>query len=199
VDAAMEEFGFAMGPGRVSDMGGVDIGTLVREQLFKRETRPDPYSVVSDALTATGRLGQKTGKGFYNYAEDARQGQADREVTALIARLAKERGIVQRAIADDELVERCVLQLINVGADILAEGVAYRSGDIDMVWLLGYGFPRHLGGPMFYADDLGLSHVLERMRTYQHRHAVYWKPSRLLVDLAERGATFASYQGGGTR
>jgi 3-hydroxyacyl-CoA dehydrogenase len=197
VDAAMEAFGFAMGPGRVNDMGGVDIGTLVRQQLFKRQTRPDPYCVVSDALTAMGRLGQKTGKGFYNYADDPRLGKPDPEVTALIASLAKERGIRQRAITDEEIVERCVLQLVNVGADILADGIAYRAGDIDVVWLLGYGFPRHLGGPMFYADDLGLRHVLERVRSYQDRHAAYWKPSRLLVDLAERGKTFASYQGSG--
>jgi len=194
VDAAMEKFGFAMGPGRVNDMGGVDIGTLVRQQLFKRESRPDPYCVVSDALTAMGRLGQKTGKGFYNYADDPRQGKPDPEVTSLIARLAKERGITQRTIDDEEIVERCVLQLVNVGADILAEGVAYRAGDIDVVWLLGYGFPRHLGGPMFYADSLGLSHVLDRVRSYQHRHASYWAPSRLLVELAGRGATFASHQ-----
>lgn len=197
VDAAMERFGFAMGPGRVNDMGGVDIGTLVRQQLFRRESRSDPYCVVSDALTAMGRLGQKTGKGFYNYSDDPRQGKSDPEVAALIARLAMERGIKQRAITDEEIVERCVLQLINVGADILADNIAYRAGDIDVVWLLGYGFPRHLGGPMFYADDLGLSHVLERIRSYQDRHADYWKPSRLLAELSERGATFANYQGGG--
>lgn len=199
VDAAMETFGFAMGPGRVNDMGGVDIGALVRQQLFKREMRPDPYCVVSDALAAIGRLGQKTGKGFYTYVDDPRLGKLDPEVTALIARLATERGITQRVIADEEIVERCVLQLVNVGADILADGIAYRAGDIDVVWLLGYGFPRHLGGPMFYADDLGLGNVLERVRFYQGRHAAYWKPSRLLVDLAERGKTFASYQGSGAR
>lgn len=199
VDAAMEAFGFAMGPGRVNDMGGVDIGTLVRQQLFNRETRPDPYCIVSDALAAIGRLGQKTGKGFYTYVDDPRLGRPDPEVTALIARLAKERGITQRAITDDEIVERCVLQLVNVGADILADGIAYRAGDIDVVWLLGYGFPRHLGGPMFYADDLGLGHVLERVRSYQNRHAAYWKPSPLLVNLAERGKTFASCQGSGGR
>lgn len=197
VDAAMERFGFAMGPGRVNDMGGVDIGASVRQQLFQRESRPDPYCVVSDALTAMGRLGQKTGKGFYNYSDDPRQGKRDPEVSALIAWLAAERGITRRAISDEEIVERCLLQLVNVGADILADGTAYRAGDIDVVWLLGYGFPRHLGGPMFYADDLGLRHVLQRTRSYQNRHADYWKPSRLLVDLAERGATFASYQGVG--
>lgn len=194
VDATMEKFGFAMGPARVNDMGGVDIGTLVRQQLFKRESRPDPYCVVSDALTAMGRLGQKTGKGFYDYTADPRQGKPDPEVTSLIVRLAKERGIARRTIEDDEIVERCILQLVNVGADILADGVAYRAGDIDVVWLLGYGFPRHLGGPMFHADNLGLSHVLDRVRAYQHRHATYWAPSRLLEELAGKGATFASYQ-----
>jgi 3-hydroxyacyl-CoA dehydrogenase len=194
VDAAMEGFGFAMGPGLVNDMGGVDIGTSVRQQLFQREARPDPYCVVSDALTAMGRLGQKSGKGFFDYSADARKGTPDPEVTDVIARLAGERGVKRREIDNEEIVERCVLQLVNVGAGILGDGIAYRAGDVDVVWLLGYGFPRHLGGPMFYADDLGLNNVLDRIRFYRDRHPTYWKPSQLLVDLVERGETFASLQ-----
>lgn len=191
VDAVMENFGFAMGPNRVNDMGGIDIGASVREQLFMRESRADPYSVVSAALAKLGHLGQKTGRGFYRYDEDPRIGLPDPEVTKLIAQLAVERGIVQRPITDAEIEERCVLQLIKVGADILAEGVAYRPADIDVVWLAGYGFPRHLGGPMFYADALGLPHVAARIR---HYHAVvggYWEPSPLLEELAESGSSFA--------
>lgn len=193
IDAVMEKFGFAMGPSRVNDMGGVDIGTQVREQLFLRESRPDPYCVVSDTLTPLGRLGQKTGKGFYSYADDPRVGRLDPEVTEIIARLAADRGITQRAITDAEIEERCVLQLVNVGADILSDGVAYRPGDIDIVWLFGYGFPRPLGGPMAYADELGLAHVLERIRHYDAAVGHYWTPSPLLVDLAGRGSSFAEY------
>jgi 3-hydroxyacyl-CoA dehydrogenase len=193
VDAVMEKFGFAMGPSRVNDMGGIDIGTQVRQQLFLRESRPDPYCIVSDTLTSLGRLGQKSGKGFYSYAADPRVGKPDPEVTAIISRLAAERGIEQREVGADEIQERCVLQLINVGADILSEGVAYRSGDIDIVWLLGYGFPRHLGGPMAYADELGLPHVLERIRHYHERLGHYWSPAPLLVDLVERQSTFSRH------
>ena len=193
IDAVMERFGFAMGPSRVNDMGGVDIGTQVREQLFLRESRPDPYCIVSDTLSPLGRLGQKTGKGFYSYADDPRVGKPDPEVTALIAGLAAERGITQREISDAEIEERCVLQLVNVGANILADGVAYRPGDIDIVWLHGYGFPRALGGPMAYADELGLANVLDRVRHYHDAGGYYWTPSPLLIDLVARGSTFAEY------
>ncbi len=192
VDAVMERFGFAMGPFRVTDMGGVDIGTLVREQLFLREQRQDPYFAVSDKLTALGRLGQKTGKGFYSYEEDPRAGKPDPELTGIIAQLAADRGIEQREIADAEIEERCVLQLVNIGADILAEGIAYRSGDIDVVWLAGYGFPRHLGGPMCYADILGLPKILDRIHQYHDRLGHYWTPSPRLAELVERGSTFAA-------
>src|SRR3546814_424752 len=131
----MEKFGFAMGPFRVTNMGGVDIGTLVRQQLFLREERQDPYFAVSDKLTALRRLGQKTGKGFYSYEEDPRAGKPDPELTGIIADLAADREIDRREISDAEIEERCVLQLVNIGADILAEGIAYRPGDIDVVWL----------------------------------------------------------------
>jgi 3-hydroxyacyl-CoA dehydrogenase len=193
LDRAVENFGFAMGPNRVNDMAGVDIGTLVREQLALRETRPDPYSVVSDALTALGRVGQKVGKGFYDYAEDPRSGRLDPAVDELIQTLAAERGITRRSFDDAEIAERFVLQLINVGAQILEEGIAYRASDIDVVWVHGYGFPRHLGGPMFYADTLGLHHVLDRIKFWQARYEDYWQPSELLVKLAESGSSFSDY------
>tara|TARA_R110001606_G_scaffold381211_1_gene542239 strand:+ start:24298 stop:26424 length:2127 start_codon:yes stop_codon:yes gene_type:complete len=193
VDAVMQRFGFAMGPSQVNDMGGVDIGAQVREQLFLRESRADPYCIVSDTLTKHGRLGQKVGKGFYDYSENPRKGEPDDEVVKIIADLAAERGIKQRTILDSEIEERCVLQLINVGADILADGIAFRASDIDVVWLLGYGFPRHLGGPMFYADELGLPHVLERVRHYEATVQSYWTPSPLLIKLAGNNGSFAGY------
>ncbi|MFA7554596.1 MAG: 3-hydroxyacyl-CoA dehydrogenase NAD-binding domain-containing protein [Spongiibacteraceae bacterium] len=193
VDRVMEDFGFAMGPSRVNDMGGVDIGTSVRQQLFQRESRQDPYCVVSDKLTELGWLGQKTGRGYYNYADDPRKGVVDPQVTEIISQLAADRNIVQRKISDEEIEERCILQLINVGAQVLAEGVAYRSGDIDVVWLAGYGFPRHLGGPMCYADSLGLKHVADRIRHYYKLHGQYWLPSPLLEELANSGLSFSTF------
>lgn len=193
VDRVMEAFGFPMGPCRVNDMGGIDIGAAVRTQLFMRESREDPYCVVSDALAKLGRLGQKSGKGFYSYAENPRQGAEDPEVLRIIEQLATDRGIERRVISDAEVEERCVLQLINVGAAILTDGVAYRAGDIDVVWLAGYGFPRHLGGPMFYADTLGLAHVASRIRHYQTQHGHYWEPAALIQELADKKSSFAAY------
>jgi 3-hydroxyacyl-CoA dehydrogenase len=193
IDRAIETFGFAMGPSRVNDMAGVDIGTLVRRQLLRRATRADPYCVISDALTPMGRVGQKAGKGFYSYAADARVGASDPQVEELIERLAVERGIARRTFDDAEIVERFVLQLVNVGADILDEGIAYRAADLDVVWVHGYGFPRHRGGPMFYADTLGLAHVADRIDFWHARKGGYWKPSALLKRLAASSSSFAAF------
>ncbi len=192
VDAALEQFGFAMGPQRVSDLGGNDVGTKARIQLYKRESRPDPYFVIADRLTELGRLGQKTGRGFYRYESGIRDAIPDPEVTALIESLASQRGIdiVRREIADQEIIERCILALINVGAMVLDEGVASRASDIDVVWTSGYGFPRHLGGPMFYADTLGLDHVAKRIRYYHEKLGHYWRPAGLIEQLAAANSTF---------
>jgi len=190
VDIALERFGFAMGPQRVSDLGGNDVGTKVRIQLFKRESRPAPYFVIADRLTELGWLGQKTGRGFYRYETGSRDATPDAEVDALIARLAAEHHIARRKLDDEEIVERCILALINVGAMVLEEEVAARSSDIDVVWTSGYGFPRHLGGPMFYADTLGLGHVADRIRGYHQKLGHSWKPARLIERLAADGSTF---------
>src|SRR5262249_46375561 len=154
VDTALENFGFAMGPQRVSHLGGNDVATKARIQLRKRATRPDPYFVIADRLTELGRLGQKTCRGFYRYESAGGEALPDPQVTDIIAELAFKRGIRRREINDQEIVERWVLALINVGAMVLDEGIATRAADIDVVWTWGYGFPRHLGGPMFYADSL---------------------------------------------
>ena len=190
VDTALEQFGFAMGPQRVSDLGGNDVGTKVRLQLYQRESRPDPYFVIADRLTELGRLGQKTGRGFYRYEGGGREALPDSEVIPLIEKLAAERGIGRRQISDDEIVERCVLALINVGAMVLDEGIATRAADIDVVWTSGYGFPRHLGGPMFYADTLGLRHVADRIRYYHERLGHYWRPAELIVRLPAEDSSF---------
>jgi 3-hydroxyacyl-CoA dehydrogenase len=193
VDRVIEDWGFAMGPNAVNDMGGVDVGTKARQQLLKREKRPAPYFAVSDALTPLGRLGQKTGKGVYRYEKGDRTPHPDPEVAKLIEKLAAEHGIERRKITDAEIEERCVLSLINVGAMVLEEGIAYRASDIDVVWTSGYGFPRHKGGPMFHADALGLKHVLERVRHYHAKLGHYWQPAKLLIELAETGASFADW------
>ncbi len=193
IDKVMENFGFAMGPHRVNDMAGVDVGTKVRLELFKSETRPDPYFVISEALTAQGKLGQKTGEGVYLYKAGDRNAYDNPATAALVAKLAAERGITPREISDAEIEERCVLPLINVGAQLLEDGIAYRAKDIDVVWTSGYGFPRHLGGPMFYADTLGLKHVLERIEHYHAKFGHYWRPAPLLERLAKSGGSFEAH------
>jgi 3-hydroxyacyl-CoA dehydrogenase len=193
VDAALERFGFAMGPQRVSDLGGNDVGTKARLELYKRESRPGPYFVIADRLTELGKLGQKTGRGFYRYESGSRGPMPDPDVTALIEMLAAQRGIVPRKIADDEIVERCILALINVGAIVLEEGVASRASDIDVIWTSGYGFPRHLGGPMFYADMLGLGHVAKRIRHYHEDLGHYWRPAGLIERLAAANSSFEQW------
>jgi 3-hydroxyacyl-CoA dehydrogenase len=193
VDTALENFGFAMGPQRVSDMGGNDVGTRARLALFQRETRPDPYFVIADRLTTMGRLGQKTGRGFYLYQNGSREATSDPELIRLIEQLAVDRGIRRREINDREIVERCLLALINVGAMVLDEGIAARAADIDVVWTCGYGFPRHLGGPMFYADTLGLSHVFERIRHYHDQLGHYWRPATLIERLTAASSSFAQW------
>jgi 3-hydroxyacyl-CoA dehydrogenase len=193
VDAALEQFGFAMGPQRVSDLGGTDVGTKARIQLYKRESRPDPYFVIADRLTELGMLGQKTGRGFYRYESGSREALPDPEVIRLIEALSAERGIARREISDEEIVERCILALINVGALVLEEGIAARASDIDVVWTSGYGFPRYLGGPMFYADSLGLTQVSERIRHYHKKLGHYWRPAALIERLASTKSSFEEW------
>jgi 3-hydroxyacyl-CoA dehydrogenase len=162
IDAVMEAFGFAMGPNRVNDMAGIDVGTKVRIELARREPRVPPYHVVSDAFTAMGRLGQKSRKGIYRYEPGDRTARPDADVAGIIKQLAAQHGIAPRDVSDAEIEQRCVFSLVNVGAQILHEGLAYRASDIDVVWTSGYGFPRFRGGPMFYADEVGLERVVER-------------------------------------
>ncbi|MDO8800735.1 3-hydroxyacyl-CoA dehydrogenase NAD-binding domain-containing protein [Phenylobacterium sp.] len=193
IDSAVEALGFAMGPNKVNDMAGVDVGYKVREELFKHQTRPDPYFAVSDALASQGKFGQKTGEGVFLYHPGDRTAHPNPATEALIAQLAADRKIAPRQIADAEIQERCMLPLVNVGAQLLDEGIAYRAKDIDVVWTSGYGFPRHLGGPMFFGDTLGLAHVLERVEHYHKLLGHYWKPADLLVKLAREGGSFEAY------
>ena len=192
VDRALERFGFAMGPFRMSDLAGNDIGWAIRKRRYAE--RPNmAYSRVADRLCEMGRFGQKTGAGWYRYESGRRDAIPDPAVDGMIAGYRKEKGIAPRRIDDAEIVERCVYALVNEGARILEEGIAARASDIDMVYLTGYGFPLHRGGPMLYADMTGLYNVVRSMRRFAanpHGDPSFWKPAPLLEKLAEEGKTF---------
>jgi len=190
VDRVIEAFGFAMGPFRVSDLAGLDVGWYIRKR--QAATRPAHlrYSKVPDRICELGRFGQKTGAGWYRYKPGSRTPIPDAEIEALIAEAAREAGIERRAIADQEIVERCVYALVNTGAQILDEGIALRAGDIDIVYVYGYGFPRYRGGPMFYADSVGLAQVLEAVKGFHATHGELWTPAPLLERLAREGGRF---------
>ena len=190
VDAALQKWGMAMGPFTMYDMAGNDIGWEIRKRRAKE--RPDfVYSKIADRICELGRFGQKTGKGFYRYEAGSRKPAPDPEVDEILSRYRKELKITPRRIDDDEIVARCIYALANEGAHILEEGIALRASDIDMVYLAGYGFPPYRGGPMFYADGVGLSEVLSSIEIFQKGYqGSQWKPAPLLVRLARQGGRF---------
>ena len=147
---------------------------------------------MTDKLYKMGRLGQKTGAGWYRYDEN-RKSTPDPEVEAMIKQTAQEAGIAQRAITRDEILERCIYAMINEGARILEEGYALRAADIDTIYLSGYGFPGYRGGPMWYADTVGLKQILQRIQEFERTHGEYWEPAPLLRQLVEQGRTFAQW------
>ncbi|KFI07680.1 3-hydroxyacyl-CoA dehydrogenase NAD-binding domain-containing protein [Massilia sp. BSC265] len=190
VDGAIERFGFAMGPFRMSDLAGNDIGWAIRKRRAV-ETPHIAYSKTADLLCEQGRFGQKTGAGWYDYRAGDRKAYPSAQVDDMIVRHSRDIGLERRDIADAEIVERLVYALVNEGARILEEGIALRASDIDMVYLSGYGFPLHRGGPMFYADSVGLPQVLDTVRKYAAgRHGEAWKPAPLLERLAAEGKGF---------
>jgi 3-hydroxyacyl-CoA dehydrogenase len=190
VDAALQKWGMAMGPFTMSDMAGNDIGWDVRKRRYYE--KPDmAYSKFADKVCELGRYGQKTGKGFYKYEPGNRKPQPDPEVDALLGKYRKENGLKPRQISDQEIVERCIYALANEGARILEEGIALRASDVDMVYLTGYGFPAHRGGPMFYADTVGLDKVLAAIDKFQKGYnGGQWQPAPLLAKLAKEGKKF---------
>ena len=192
VDGVITRFGFAMGPCATSDLAGLDVGWRIR----KEQPKPPPgerYSgAVGDRLAEMGRFGQKTSAGFYRYAPGSRVPIADPEVEAIIEAVSRDLGIERRAIGDDEIFERCLYSMINEGAKILEEGIALRASDIDTVWINGYGFPPHRGGPMFYADTVGLPKIYAALQGFVAKHGHVWEPSSLLGRLAQENRTFAS-------
>jgi 3-hydroxyacyl-CoA dehydrogenase len=194
VDTVLEQFGMAMGILAVFDMAGIDVGVNVHRSNAHRYP-PDPtYYQADAALHAAGRLGQKTGKGFYRYEKGDRTRHEDPEALEILARRAAELGVERRLHTDQEILERCIFPLLNEGLRILEEGIAQRASDIDVVWCMGYGFPRYRGGPMFHADTIGLPALLAGMEKYRDMFGpMHWQPAPLLVQLVREGRTLAAW------
>jgi len=192
VDKAVEKFGFAMGPFRMGDLAGNDIGWAIRKRRYQ-EKPGMKYSKTADLLCEMGRYGQKTGAGWYDYVPGKRDAIPSQVVVDMIEKHRKDIGVTPRKISDEEIVERLVYSLVNEAAHILEEGIASKASDIDMVYLTGYGFPLHRGGPMLYADQVGLFNVVQSMNRFTQNpldDASFWKPAPLLAKLAAEGKTF---------
>ncbi len=192
VDKALTDWGMAMGIFAVDDMGGIDVLWRVRQEIKHLEKPGIRKPLVHDKLYEMGRLGQKTGAGWYRYDENRRQ-VPDPEVLALIEKTARAAGIPRRVISTEEILDRCLYVMINEGARILEEGYALRAADIDVIYLTGYGFPAYRGGPMWYADTVGLKKVYSRIEELHRQHGELWEPAPLLKRLAQEGGTFAAY------
>jgi len=193
VDKALVDWGMAMGPLAVGDLGGLDISYRIRKEYRHLEKPGARQPFVEDRLVEMGRLGQKSGSGWYKY-DDERRATSDAEVAALLKKWAAESNIPQRQISAGEIVEREIYMLVNEGARILEEGYALRAGDIDTIYVNGYGFPAYRGGPMWYADTVGLKKVYERVREFHKQHGMLWEPAPLLKELAEAGKKFADFE-----
>jgi 3-hydroxyacyl-CoA dehydrogenase len=192
VDAALQAFGMAMGPLAAGDLSGLDVGWRIRKE-FKHLEAPGTRPLLADRLCELGRYGQKTGAGWYRYEKGSRAPLPDPEVERIVAERVAESGRRRRDIGDAEIVERTVYALVNEGARILEEGIALRAGDIDIAYVYGYGFPAHRGGPMWYADTVGLREVYERVARFAEEHGPLWAPAPLLRQLAAEGRTFADF------
>jgi len=193
VDKAVEKFGFAMGPFRMGDLAGNDIGWAIRKRRYQEKPNMR-YSKTADLLCELGRFGQKTGAGWYDYVPGKRDAIPSPVVAGMIEKHRADLGVKPRKISDEEIVQRLVYALVNEGAKIVEEGIASRASDIDMVYLTGYGFPLHRGGPMCYADTVGLYNVVTSMQRFARNpldDAQFWKPAPLLAKLAAEGKTFS--------
>jgi 3-hydroxyacyl-CoA dehydrogenase len=192
VDQAMYEWGMAMGPLAVGDLAGLDVGWRIRKEYRHLEKPGVRQPLAEDRLCEMGRYGQKTGAGWYKYDEN-RRAIPDPAVAELVRNAATEAGINQREISKEEIVDRLIYALVNEGARILEEGYALRAVDIDIIYINGYGFPAHRGGPMWYADTVGLKNVLARINEFHRQHGELWEPAPLLKRLAEEGKGFADF------
>jgi 3-hydroxyacyl-CoA dehydrogenase len=194
IDKALEAFGFAMGPFRVADLAGNDIGWAIRKRLYA-EFPQRAFSKIPDRICELGRFGQKTGAGWYDYKPGDRNALPSETVTKIILEESSRLGLSRRKIGDEEIVERALYALINEGARILEEGIAQRASDIDVVYIAGYGFPDFRGGPMFYADTVGLPNILRAMRAFAKGYQPdAWRPAPLLEKLAAEHGSFAGWR-----
>ncbi|MGH8436066.1 MAG: 3-hydroxyacyl-CoA dehydrogenase NAD-binding domain-containing protein [Pseudomonas sp.] len=194
VDAALQGFGFAMGPFRMYDVVGLDLGW--RSRQLSGVGQDDPLVQIDNQLCERGRYGQKSRLGYYRYAEGSRQAEHDPEVDALVLQVSEQLGFQRREIGPEEILERCLLALVNEGAKILEEKIAANSHDIDLVYLNGYGFPADQAGPLSWADRQGPSAILESLRALQLRFGEHWQPAKLIERLAASGKRFAAVQEG---
>jgi len=193
VDAVLKDFGFPMGHFAMSDLAGVDVGWRIRQERRKAGA-PDAIAPNwLDRIAELGRYGQKTGAGVYRYEQGDRTPRPDPEVAKILEDYRREAGITPRRIEDREILERCLYAMVNEGARILEEGIAQRAVDIDVIWLHGYGFPAYRGGPIFWADQVGLRKIRDTLAAlHEKTTAPHWKPAALLERLATTDQTFAS-------
>jgi 3-hydroxyacyl-CoA dehydrogenase len=182
----------AMGPLATGDLAGLDVGWRIRKEYHHLQKPGVRQPIAEDYLCELGRYGQKTGAGWYKYDEN-RRAISDPEVAELVRKWAAEAGIGQRQISAEEIVDRCLYALVNEGARILEEGYALRAVDIDIIYLNGYGFPAYRGGPMWYADTVGLKKVYDRICEFRQQHGELWEPAPLLKQLADQDKTFAEF------
>jgi 3-hydroxyacyl-CoA dehydrogenase len=191
IDKALQDWGLAMGPFAMGDMAGNDVGWRIRKQ--QAATRPNDrrYSHLCDRICEKGRYGQKSNAGWYRYDKGSRTPHPDAEVEALIIAESNRLGVEREPIADEEIVKRTIYALVNEGAKILEEGIALRAGDVDVIYISGYGFPAWRGGPMFYADSVGLDKVLADVKRFHETQGYFWRPAPLLEKLAREGKRFS--------
>lgn len=192
IDAAVRGFGFAMGPFQVTDLAGGDIGWATRKRRAATRDPKARYVEIADRICERGWFGQKTGRGFYLYPEGARMGQTDPEVLAIVDTERAKKGVTPRSFTADEIMRRYMAAMVNEGANVVHEGIALRPLDVDVTFVAGYGFPRHRGGPMKWADMTGLPKVLADIEAFAKEDPLFWKPSPLLVQLVREGRNFDS-------
>ena len=192
IDQAVRNFGYPMGPFQVSDLAGGDIGWSTRKRKAATRNPQARYVQIADRICERGWFGQKTGRGYYLYPDGARTGTPDPEIEGIIGAERVRAGITPRSFTDDEIMRRYMAAMINEGANVVHQRIALRPLDVDVTFLYGYGFPRHRGGPMKYADTLGLPNVLDDIREFAKEDPLFWQPSPLLVELVEHGANFDS-------
>ena len=193
IDKVIYDLGLPMGPFTMGDLAGLDVGWRIRKATASERPTNQRYSPIADKICELGRFGQKTNAGWYHYDEGSRTPVPDPVVEQLIVETSAELGIARREIADEEILKRCLYPLINIGAQILDEGMALRASDIDIIYINGYGFPAYRGGPMFWADQIGLDKVYADIQRFNEVHGADWAPAPLLARLAEEGKSFAEF------